>query len=132
MKSLSVGVAAAFLALACGSSNGGSGVDDVKQACEIRAAWTQAQSEACTTCTISAYTSDDCECEKDEYRGLCHAQIVARNEEPDCVFEIDACVSACQADCTCVDGCYANHPTCKPLQAAYDGCLADVCNDACR
>lgn len=132
MKALWFGIASGFVALACSSGDGGTGVNDVKRACEIRAGWTQANSEACSTCTISAYTSADCDCKKDEYRGLCNDQIVARNAEPDCVFEIDTCVNACQSDCDCVDACYANHPTCKPLQAAYDGCLTDVCNDACK
>lgn len=119
--------------LAACSSGGGNGVDDVKQACEIRFGWTRAAEEACTTCQISAYTSDDCDCKKDEYRGLCHEQLVARNAEADCAFEIEQCVSTCaEGDCACADGCYADHPTCKPLQAAYDGCIADVCHDACK
>lgn len=105
---------------------------DVKAACQIRAAWTQAEAEPCTTCIISAYTSDDCDCKKDEYRGLCNAQLVARNAEADCTYDVDQCAYACGTDCNCVDECYASHPTCKPIQAAYDSCIADVCNDACK
>lgn len=118
--------------VACSSSDGGNGVNDVKQACETRLAWTQASSEACNACKISAYTSDECDCKKDEYRGLCNQQLVARNAEADCVYTIDECVTACREDCTCIDGCYADHAKCKPLQAAYDGCITDVCDDACK
>ncbi len=125
-------VSVGALVLACGSANGGNGVNDVKLACEARSTWTKADSTACSTCIISAYTADDCDCKRDEYRGLCNQQLVARNAEADCEFTIDQCVSACAGDCDCVDGCYANHPTCKPLAAAYEGCLADVCEDACK
>ncbi len=131
MNALSLGAALASLVVLA-ACNGSRGVDDVKKACEIRVGWTQAGSDACTTCQISAYTSRDCDCKKDDNRGLCNDEIVARNGEPDCAYTIDQCVTACQTDCECVDACYASHAKCKPLQAAYDGCLADVCDDACK
>ncbi len=44
--------------------------------------------------------------------------------------EYKGCANACAADWECVDGCYANHPTNRPLQAAYEGCLAGACKQA--
>ena len=135
LKLGAVAVAACALALgtaACGGKDGGNGVNDVKLACEARNAWTQSEGEACKACLISAYTSGECDCKRDEYRALCHEQLVTRNAEVDCVYEVDLCVSACKGDCACADSCFDNHAKCKPLQAAYDGFLADVCEDACK
>lgn len=134
-KLVALAVTASALAAssaACGGKDGGTGVNDVKLACEARSAWTKADSQACRDCQISAYTSDECDCKRDEYRALCHQHLVTRNAEADCVYEIDECVSACKGDCACADACFDNHGKCKPLQAAYDGCLADVCEDVCK
>lgn len=123
-------VAALSSLAACGDPNGGNGVNDVKAACEARLSWTN--NDACRTCQVSAISSPDCDCKRDEYRGLCEQQVSDRVNEPDCVFEIDQCMSACGDDCACVDGCFANNAACKPKQAALDGCVTDVCADACK
>src|SRR5438105_9217302 len=101
----SIGILAVGCVLACstksssasGSSNG---VDDVRQACEARSAWTRATSAVCWKCLGSA-VAPPCPCNKDDFAAKCHDQEAARNDEPTCDGAAE-CVNHCPAsDCAC-------------------------------
>jgi len=126
----------AWLVGACGSSSENigtttNGVNDVREACEIRTAWTQAATPTCIECLAFAM-APRCECQHEEYAGVCSEQQGAKNREPSC-DGTDACVNGCNTgDCDCVDACYAGKDTCHPLGSAVDGCLAATCDSYCR
>ena len=109
------------------------GVDDVKQACEIRAAWTKYTDRVCINC-MSAAPSAACDCpDFKAFGGKCQAQNDTRRAQPQCTDAIANCARACpRTDCACVDACYANAPDCKTAEAAVDGCVADVCAQYCQ
>ena len=107
------------------------GVDDVTKACDIRATWSHASTQACTQC-IAFASVPRCPCQDEDYAGKCNSQQVAKNQEPSC-NDIDTCVGACKAsDCACVEACYDGKGACRPLAAAVDGCLAATCDTYCR
>lgn len=107
------------------------GVNDVKKACEIRAAWTKGTTTACSDCTALAI-SPPCDCRKgDGYSGLCYDQDRAKVNEPQC-DGVDACIFKCAADCACADACLAGKDACRKLAAADQGCIAQVCDTHCK
>lgn len=107
------------------------GVNDVRGACLIRASWTAPRAPNCATCK-AVVVGEDCGCEAlKEFAGRCGAQERAKREEPSCAPSLDDCVRACGTDCECADGCYGAAAACKPLAAAVDGCVADVCAQWC-
>ena len=126
-----------FLLLAACSSDdeadpvGGNGVNDVGQACAIQATWTRSTATSCYECLGYASTPK-CDCPATaKYGGMCAAQQQARNDEPECQGT-GQCVFACAAgDCACVDDCYAGTDACRVRAAALDGCLTEVCEEAC-
>lgn len=124
--------ASALLLGGCGDSNAGNGVNDVKAACEAQQQWTRKSDQSCITCRVSAISSPDCDCTRDEYRGLCHEQTAAKADEPDCSVDIESCIVSCKDDCGCVDACFESRTACKQRVAALEGCLTDVCNDTCK
>jgi hypothetical protein len=109
------------------------GVNDVKKACEVRAAWAHPGAEKCINC-ITAAPAPACDCEQfKEFGALCQKQEETRHAEASCTSAIDDCTRACaKTDCACVDNCYAQAPSCKSLAAARDGCVADVCAPYCN
>ena len=125
-----------FLAsTACSASPGDppptNGVNDVLQACRIRASWKSASATACNTC-IGLATSPRCACTDADYAGKCSEQQSAKTKEPSCEGT-DTCVNTCdRSDCACVDRCYASKPACRTPAAAVDGCVAEVCDSFCR
>jgi hypothetical protein len=132
--------ASSLLAIACSSSssggappvqNAGNGVNDVKQACAIRTAWTQRISTTCSTC-LSEAPVPACECDTDPHRAQCLQQSQAKTNEADCTRAISDCTVACHDDCACVDACYAGHDACRVVASALDGCVAAVCDSSCR
>ena len=108
------------------------GVNDVRKACELRAAWTRAAERKCMDC-VAAAPSPPCDCsEFKEFGGLCRSQDDARRSEPSCVDSIGDCTRACKPkDCACVEGCYSKAEACKVRAAAEDGCV-DVCDPQCK
>ncbi|MCW5832601.1 MAG: hypothetical protein KIS78_09350 [Labilithrix sp.] len=111
---------------------GSNGVNDVSQACAIRAQWTRPNSTDCNECIgIASVAKCDCTAIKD-YAGLCSTQQNAKNEEPTCAG-VGECVFKCDAsDCACVEACYSGKEVCRERASALDGCLADVCDTYCR
>lgn len=108
------------------------GVNDVKAACLIRTSWSNPTGITCTLCVASApFAPCGCESEKD-FGGACQQQGDARRSEPSCTPDLLDCRARCNDDCNCVDACYINAPKCKPLVAAEDGCVADVCARYCN
>ena len=135
-----VGLAA--LSIACSSAstggadggplpNEGNGVDDVKQACLVETAWTQSASPSCKTCVFEG-AIPSCTCDMDPDHSRCYSQALAKADESDCSLTVDDCVNACMSDCTCVDGCFANHAACRAAASALKGCLAALCDPVCR
>ena len=136
-----IAIAGASGAIACSSSSGsggppavmnaGNGVDDVVQACVIRSRWMQAGSSACRFC-VEYSPMAPCTCEMDPNWGKCQTQAQAKQAEPECA-SVGGCVATCAPqDCACVDGCYVGHDPCRTVAAAFDGCVASVCDSACR
>lgn len=109
------------------------GVNDVRKACEVRAAWTRAASEKCLNCLIAA-PAPKCDCEAfKEFGALCEIQEAERHAEPTCTSALDDCTRACaKPDCNCLEGCYAQAASCKSLAGARDGCVAAVCAQYCE
>jgi hypothetical protein len=107
------------------------GVNDVGQACQIRAAWTRATAVDCTDC-LAISTVARCDCSVKDYAGLCSEQHNARNAEPACAGVAECAYKCKQGDCGCVDACLAGKEACRPRTAALDGCLAEVCDVHCR
>lgn len=126
-------MAAALVACASDDPEARSGVNDVRKACEIRTAWTQATSKKCLDCQAGVQ-GPACDCaEFKEFAGLCQTHEDARRAEPSCTDEQRLCTEACaRTDCGCVEGCYAKVEQCKRVIAARDGCIADVCTNACQ
>lgn len=135
MKYLAFVLLPCLLVAACGDDDDdatNNGVNDVTAACQIRAAWTQANSEKCVQCQTTA-PLQRCDCEAlAEFSGACFAQGEARRAEPTCTRALDDCVRACKGECGCVDGCYAEAAACKTRAAALDGCVADTCRRHCE
>lgn len=109
------------------------GVNDVRQACLIRASWANTTRDKCINCRASA-TSPTCECEAfKEFAGQCYSQDQARLAEASCTGAIKDCAHNCpEKDCGCVEACYASAEACKRVAAATDGCVTDVCAQYCR
>jgi hypothetical protein len=108
------------------------GVNDVKAACVIRTSWSNPTGDKCSLCKSAAPIANcGCEAEKD-FGGACQSQGDARRAEPTCTPDLLDCRAHCNDDCNCIDNCYANAPKCKPLVAAEDGCVADVCAKFCN
>lgn len=109
------------------------GVNDVRAACELRAAWTKPLSPDCTVCT-TAVLLPPCSCELvRDFGAACYDQAVARRAEPSCTDAVDKCVDACPRDgCGCIEGCYAQAAACRAATAARDGCVAEVCARYCQ
>jgi hypothetical protein len=125
---------------ACGSSdddatpNAGNGVNDVKIACETRAAWTRAKEPSCTSCNVTAPVAK-CGCkaiDDDPHVERCLAQAKARTAEADCTREVTDCVYECKLDCACEDACYVGHDACRAVTAAVDGCRTAECDVECK
>lgn len=129
------GAFALFAAAACAAKGEplDNGVNDVKAACALRAAWKNPNAEKCINCLASA-TAPTCECEAfKEFAGLCHTQNDERLAEPSCTTAVTDCAHLCpKSDCTCIDNCYASADACKRAAAATDGCVADVCAKYCQ
>ena len=109
------------------------GVNDVRKACEIRTTWTMRGVQRCSDC-INAAPNVSCNCEEfKDFAALCLTQGDARRADPQCTADVDNCVNLCdKTNCDCIEGCYANAPSCKQHDAARDGCVADVCAQYCK
>ena len=109
------------------------GVNDVRQACQIRNTWTMRGAQRCSDC-INAAPNVSCNCEQfKDFAALCLTQGEARRADPQCTIDLDNCVNLCdKTNCDCIEGCYANAPSCKQHDAARDGCVADVCAQYCK
>jgi hypothetical protein len=108
------------------------GVNDVRQACDIRMAWKNPSADKCSLCQAAAPVKP-CGCEAFAgFDGVCQQQGEARRGEASCVQAIDECVVNCAKDCGCVEACYANAPACKQATAARDGCIAKKCTAYCE
>jgi hypothetical protein len=124
-------LAAALAVAACGSTPN-NGVNDVRKACDIRAAWKNPSAEKCGLCQGAAQRPP-CGCASFAgFDGVCAEQGDARRAEPSCSDAIENCVAKCLTDCACVEACYANAPACKTVSAARDGCVADKCSAYCN
>ncbi|HEY8079907.1 MAG TPA: hypothetical protein VIF62_37505 [Labilithrix sp.] len=137
MKRALAAFVAAAIAVACSSSSGDTrvastnGVNDVLEACQIRLAWTNASTSACTNC-LGLAIAPACDCDRDKsYDAVCNGQQSAKAAEPTCM-DADACVSTCKTDCNCIDHCYDGKDACRPKAAALAGCLADICDPQCK
>jgi hypothetical protein len=109
----------------------GNGVNDVHQACVLRASWNRS-AENCALCEAGV-VSPECGCEALKgFSAACLDQANARKAAcPD--ENLDVCVNNCpQADCDCVDRCYAGQDACKQASAARDGCIAEACAQHCK
>jgi hypothetical protein len=108
------------------------GVDDVKAACEIRAAWTTPTADACVACQSTAIL-ERCACESlREFSGACFEEAERARREPSCAAEISPCVRACEpGDCACEDACYEGRDACRTAASVREGCVADVCAPFC-
>lgn len=108
------------------------GVDDVKVACEIRAAWTKPNAEKCVNCLAGA-GQPACNCELfKEFAGKCHDQNAARLANPGCTPPADCTYKCAKSDCACIDACFAASQECRRLASATDGCVTDVCGAYCK
>ncbi len=126
-----------LLSVGCSSSPATTttnGVNDVLKACQIRATWTSTSSTPCNNC-VGISTTPPCACSPEDYAGKCNEQAAAKNKEPTCDGTL-ACVGKCagppNADCACVDACYAGKATCRALASAADGCVAEICAQYCK
>jgi hypothetical protein len=110
----------------------GNGVNDVKQACQIRAAWSRS-GENCSICE-AAVVSPQCDCEAlKDFTAACMDQAEARKTACGDTLPFDTCVNTCQKpDCDCVERCYANQEACKRASDARDGCIAAACESFCK
>ncbi len=134
---LRVNTVALALALnACSSDDASAaapdnGVNDVRQACEIRLSWQGATSSRCTYC-LAAAANPPCACsEAKGYAAKCETQQRARSKEASCAG-VEECRFACSpSDCNCLDACYAQKDACRAATAALDGCVAKVCAEQC-
>lgn len=106
------------------------GVDDVRQACEIRLAWRGATTSQCTSC-LAAAANPPCACtDTKAYGGRCESQQNARARAP--CDGVEACRFACPiSDCGCLDACYAQKDACRAATSALEGCVAKVCAEEC-
>jgi hypothetical protein len=109
------------------------GVNDVRQACEIRNTWTMRGVMRCTDCLAAAPLAS-CNCEQfKDFAGLCLEQGDARRADPSCTVDLDNCANLCaKTDCACIEACYASSVSCKQHTAARDGCVVDVCSQYCK
>jgi hypothetical protein len=108
----------------------GDGVNDVRQACEIRAKFVRVNNK-CGLCEASV-VAPRCECvELKDFSAACIEQ--ADKRKGVCNDAIDTCVNTCKADdCNCIDNCYAADANCRSASGARDGCIAEACADYCK
>lgn len=135
LHSVFASLTAALLVVACSSDDGAAprnGVNDVRKACDIRAAWARTNTNDCINC-LAGVRSQACDCpEFKDYAGLCRSQEESRLAEPTCKGVSD-CVNKCvRNDCNCIDTCYVAAAGCKPFAAATEGCATDVCTQYCQ
>jgi hypothetical protein len=130
-----LGTSAVLAAIAaCGDDDPktGNGVNDVHQACEIRAKWNRTGND-CSLCE-SAVLSAHCDCESlKDFSGACLDQENARKAAcPDDALNV--CIFSCNAsDCAFVDKCYETAPAgCKKASDARDGCISSACAPRCK
>jgi hypothetical protein len=131
-----MGVMGIVVVAACGGNDSpppNNGVDDVKQACEIRTQWTKLDDQTCIDC-LSVSKAPQCGCPafQQEYVAKCNAQSNDVGAEHTCDFVGDCTGKCARNDCACVDACYNDRPNCRPKAAALDGCTTDVCDKYCR
>jgi hypothetical protein len=112
-------------------TNGGNGVDDVKQACLLQGQWTHPLATNCVQCKYFVGVAA-CACDPNPQRGMCLMQNQAMTNEPDCGQQITSCVMGCGTDCNCVDACYSGHAACRSAASALDGCTVAVCDSTCK
>lgn len=122
--------ALATLAACDNTPKAGDGVNDVRAACELRAAWNRANKD-CSICE-AAVISPRCECEQlAAFSAACFDQETSRGDR--CAEEVDRCVHACdRTDCRCIEACYAQADACKTAADARDGCIAEACAEYCE
>jgi hypothetical protein len=110
----------------------GNGVNDVRQACVVRSAWTKTD-QKCLLCE-AAVLSPECGCEAlKDFSAYCIDQAQARKAACPTSDTIDVCVNKCaKPDCDCIDHCYDGQDACKKASAARDGCAAAVCDQFCK
>lgn len=136
MKSLVVTCFASLLVIlaACTSSSGdsvqtGNGVDDLSVACEERQGWPK-DDQTCSLCKSAVLTAH-CDCSQlKDFSGECLDQETAWKKS--CDDAVNTCVIACEDDCTCLAGCYANNAACKKAADARDGCMTAYCATYCK
>lgn len=107
------------------------GVDDVREACEVRGSWTAPSSERCGYC-VAAAANPPCSCSEEEpFAGRCQEQQSVRSKEASCEG-VEECRFTCpSSDCACIDACYAGKEACRRAASAFDGCIAEVCGPEC-
>lgn len=131
-RALPLGIATLIaVAGACNDEpKSGNGVNDVRQACEIRARFVRANNK-CGLCEASV-VAPRCECvELKDFSAACIEQADKRKSV--CNEAVDACVNNCKAeDCNCIDACYAADANCRSASGARDGCIAEACADYCK
>ena len=114
----------------CGPTN--NGANDVRRACDLRAAWKNPNAEKCGLCQAAA-PRPPCGCESFKgFDGVCAEQGDAFRAEASCTEAVVSCAANCLKDCGCVEGCYADAPACKRVAAARDGCVAESCAAYCN
>ena len=129
-----LGTTAVLVAIAaCGDDDpkSGNGVNDVHQACEIRAKWNRTGND-CSLCE-SAVLSAHCDCESlKDFSGACLDQESARKSA--CTDQnVEVCINGCAGECGCVDKCYETATAaCKQASDARDGCIAESCAPRCK
>ena len=108
------------------------GVNDVRAACEIQASWKNLNSSMCAACR-AASVLPPCGCPYvDQFGARCSAQAESRRSHAECTAALDDCVSGCEGDCGCVDGCYASAAGCRAATSARDGCVVEICAEYCE
>jgi hypothetical protein len=128
---------ASFVLGACGGDDTvfvTNGSNDVRRACEVRARWTNTKSVLCLECLATApIPSCECTTVAKTFTGKCAQQLTLKKASPNCDDALTRCVGTCgQTDCGCLDLCYSSRAECRARASALDGCVAEVCDEACR
>lgn len=138
MRFLSLSMAALAVAASLSACGGDSkadpvGVNDVRQACEVRRSWAKPTDDKCISCQAAAPTVE-CSCpDYKDFAGKCQQATDAMKAEPTCTSQIEVCVKTCSVtDCDCIDRCYAQAATCKRAAGSRDGCVAEICAQYCN
>jgi len=108
-------------------------VKDLVEACVLRTQWSRGASDRCLEC-LAAAPNPSCDCSRfREFAGACAVHEDARRSEGSCTDAVDTCARTCgKTDCGCLERCYELAPRCRVVAGVRDGCVAQVCAEACR